>query len=127
MRVLAALTVVDSSPTTLEAAVDLLWEEFWTKHTDISKPENYEPLLATAIGEEKAKKAIELAHTEGKKLVLQNTDQAFKDGAFGLPWFVCVNKDGKREEFWGVDHIGQLIDFMGLERPKMESAWKAVL
>lgn len=39
---------------------------------------------------------------------------------------VCTNSSGKTEGFWGVDHLGQVVDFLGLK--KMENrAWKALL
>jgi hypothetical protein len=51
---------------------------------------------------------------------------AFNDGAFGLPWFTCINSEGKTEGFWGLDHLGQVSDFLGLDRPRM-GGWKALL
>ncbi len=65
--------------------------------------------------------------TVGKKLLLDNTSQAFADGAFGLPWFVCTDENGKTEGFWGVDHIGQVVKFLGLRAPPSQGGWKAVL
>lgn len=55
-----------------------------------------------------------------------NTDKAFESGAFGLPWMVCTSATGETEGFWGVDHLGQVIQFLGLDRPA-HSGWKAVL
>jgi 2-hydroxychromene-2-carboxylate isomerase len=54
------------------------------------KPENLQAIVRTVVGsDEEAKKVIERTKTdEVKKLLSANTDQAFKDGAFGLPWFV---------------------------------------
>lgn len=51
-----------------------------------------------------------------KGLLASNTDRAFKSGAFGLPWFECTNPKGQTEGFWGVDHLGQVADFLGLDR-----------
>jgi 2-hydroxychromene-2-carboxylate isomerase len=45
-----------------------------------------------------------------------NTDKAYDDGAFGLPWFTCTNSAGKTEGFWGVDYLGQVTSFLGLLR-----------
>ena len=60
-----------------------------------------------------------------------NTDQAVTDGAFGLPWFVATNAKGETEGYWGFDHIGQVADHLGLERPKSnsrsEGGWRAML
>jgi hypothetical protein len=64
--------------------------------------------------------------TVGKKALLENTDKAFAEGAFGLPWMVCTNSKGQKEGFWGVDHLGQVIHFLGLEKPEGRG-WKAVL
>lgn len=51
-----------------------------------------------------------------KGLLASNTDRAFKSGAFGLPWFECTNTKGQTEGFWGIDHLGQVADFLGLDR-----------
>lgn len=63
---------------------------------------------------------------EGKELLIKNTDSAIADGAFGLPWFVVTNEEGKTEGFWGVDHLGQVIEFLGLEHPKT-GGWRSQL
>lgn len=67
------------------------------------------------------------AATKGKKQLIENTDRAFAEGAFGLPWMVCENSEGKKEGFWGVDHLGQVVEFLGLDRTKGGKGWKAVL
>jgi 2-hydroxychromene-2-carboxylate isomerase len=41
---------------------------------------------------------------------------AFKEGAFGLPWFVATNKEGVTEKYWGFDHLGMVVDHLGLDR-----------
>lgn len=53
---------------------------------------------------------------EVKKMLGTNSDQAMADGAFGLPWFVAENAQGEKESYWGVDHMGQVVDFLGLNR-----------
>lgn len=59
-----------------------------------TKPENLLAIFRTIVGsDEEAKKVLERAKTdEAKDLLTSNTEQAFKDGAFGLPYFVgeCV-------------------------------------
>lgn len=69
---------------------------------------------------------LEMAGKEGKVVLAKNTDQALADGAFGLPWFVATNSKGATETFWGVDHLAQVLEHLGLENPKMEG-WKALL
>ena len=63
---------------------------------------------------------------EVKQLLIQNTDRAFDEGAFGLPWLTCTNAEGKTEGFWGVDHFGQAIVFLGLDKGT-NKGWRAVL
>jgi len=48
--------------------------------------------------------------------LLENTNKAIEQGAFGLPWFVATNAQGQTEKFWGFDHLGQVIEHLGLER-----------
>lgn len=57
-----------------------------------------------------------MSQPDVKALLMSNTDRAFKEGAFGLPWFVCTDTNGQTEGFWGVDHLGQVADFLGLDR-----------
>jgi hypothetical protein len=54
------------------------------------KPENLQAILRTVVGsDEEAKKVLEKTKTDEVKTVLsQNTEKAFADGAFGLPYFV---------------------------------------
>lgn len=39
---------------------------------------------------------------------------------------VATNAKGEKESFWGIDHLGQLCDFVGVERPAGKG-WKALL
>jgi hypothetical protein len=68
--------------------------------------------------------------TQGKSLLVANTDQAFADGAFGLPWMMCTNAAGETEGFFGVDHLGQVAEFLGLRKDGDEvkgKGWRALL
>lgn len=68
----------------------------------------------------------QIGQPETKSLLNANTDRAFKSGAFGLPWFECTNSQGKTEGFWGIDHLGQAADFLGLDR-SVEKGFRASL
>jgi 2-hydroxychromene-2-carboxylate isomerase len=59
-----------------------------------------------------------MQHTkdEARALLRQNTEQAMAAGACGLPWFTAYNAQGERDDFWGFDHLGQVITFLGLEK-----------
>lgn len=68
-----------------------------------------------------------MAPKEGKAILTKNSDQAVEEGAFGLPWVVATNSKGETESFWGVDHLGQVVAHLGIEKPKTNNGWKASL
>ncbi|KAH6612469.1 thioredoxin-like protein [Boeremia exigua] len=125
-RALASLSI--SHPQSVESAISLFYENTWVQWGEPTKPENILAILRTVVGsDEEARKVLERTKTdEVKKVLTQNTEKAFKDGAFGLPYFVATNSKGEMEGFWGVDHLGQLTDFLGLDRPSGRG-WKALL
>ncbi|KAI1343814.1 thioredoxin-like protein [Xylariaceae sp. FL0016] len=122
MRALACMPSQDA----LARALDRLYADFWVAHQPVATPEVYGPVLRAVLGDAEAEKVLAAATTTGKTALQENTDQAFAAGAFGLPWFVCTNDEGKTEAFWGVDHLGQVAQFLGLEKPGT-AGWKAVL
>jgi 2-hydroxychromene-2-carboxylate isomerase len=69
---------------------------------------------------------MQMAPKEGKELLGKNTDQALAEGAFGLPYFVAENSNGEKDKIWGVDHMGVLVQHLGIEKPRM-GGWKALL
>ncbi|KAK8029536.1 2-hydroxychromene-2-carboxylate isomerase [Apiospora rasikravindrae] len=85
----------------------------------------FEPILTEVLGEESTKEALAYGGTVGKSTLKANTDKAFEDGAFGLPWMVCTNSKGQTEGFWGVDRIGEVLRFLLLEKPTGD--WKSRL
>lgn len=85
------------------------------------------PVLASVLGEKDAQGVLEATGgKEVKALLGKNSEAAMADGAFGLPWFVCTNAEGERETFWGVDHLGEVCDFLGLDRDG-ERGFRAML
>ncbi|KAF2854531.1 2-hydroxychromene-2-carboxylate isomeras-like protein [Plenodomus tracheiphilus IPT5] len=125
-RALTSLSL--ARPELLERAVLLFWESTWPQWKEPTEPENILAIIKTVIGsEEDAQRIVDAMQSdEVKKTLISNTDKAFKDGAFGLPWFVATNAKGETERFWGVDHMGQLCDHLELERPGGK-AWKSLL
>ncbi|KAH8731336.1 thioredoxin-like protein [Phaeosphaeriaceae sp. PMI808] len=125
-RTLTALSL--SHPRSMPQAINLFWENLWVSFNDPTKPENIQAIIRTVVGsDDDAKKVIDRTKTdEVKKLLSENTDKAFKDGAFGLPWFVATNSKGQTNSYWGVDHIGQLCEHLDLERP-IGKGWRALL
>ncbi|KAF2831918.1 thioredoxin-like protein [Ophiobolus disseminans] len=125
-RVLCALQIVH--PDSLPAALARFWQDFWVDWKDPLKPGNLLSIVAEVLGsEEEARRVVESTKSEEcKKRLSANTEEAFAEGAFGLPYFVATNAKGETERFWGVDHVGQLCDFMDLERAGGRG-WRALL
>ncbi|KAJ4983100.1 Glutathione S-transferase kappa 1 [Stagonosporopsis vannaccii] len=124
-RALASLSI--SHPRSLESAIDLLYHNTWVQWSEPTQPENLRALLRTLVGSEAAEQVLERTQTaEVKGELAGNTEKAYDDGAFGLPYFVATNSKGETEGFWGVDHFGQLADFLGVERPAGKG-WRALL
>ncbi|CAK3852109.1 related to 2-hydroxychromene-2-carboxylate isomerase [Lecanosticta acicola] len=119
--------ISQSHPQLLAKALDALFHAFWVETKTIGKVDVIREALGKALGEQVAEDVVKgLGSEAAKKALKENSDQAFKDGAFGLPWFVATNGKGETEGFWGVDHIGQLLDFLGVE-VKREGGYKAML
>ncbi|KAF2657368.1 HCCA isomerase/glutathione S-transferase kappa [Lophiostoma macrostomum CBS 122681] len=125
-RVLTSLSL--SHPSTLPSAIALFYHNFWVHYAEPSKPENLLAIVRTVVGSnEEAEKVVQASKgDEVKKKLSENTQKSFDAGAFGLPWFVATNSKGETESYWGVDHMGQLCDHLGLERPG-DKGWRALL
>lgn len=126
MRHLAALHQADGNQSRVVQALDQLSAKFWTNHDEIHKPEVFLPVLESILGSEDVQRLAEAAPNKGKEILTQNTEQAFQSQAFGLPWMICTNAKGETESFWGVDHLGLVVSFLGLDKPS-SAGWRAVL
>ena len=83
----------------------------------VGKAEGFGPVLAKVLPKDVLDDVMKnFAGAEPKKILNENTELAMGKGAFGLPWFECENGKGVKECFWGVDHLGQVMLFMGLEK-----------
>ncbi|OAL23165.1 hypothetical protein AYO20_11033 [Fonsecaea nubica] len=103
---------------TFVRALDTLYAALWTDPTqgDIDEPNTFSRVLTPVLGQDVvARHMARMGAPEVKKQLIANTDQAFNDGAFGLPWFQCENAKGQVEGFWGFDHLGQVVRFMELD------------
>lgn len=124
-RALTSLNL--SHPHLLPQALGAFYHAFWVSFAAPQKPENTLSILASVVGDTEAKTVFERSTSaEVKKLLAEKTNEAMDAGAFGLPWFVATNSKGEKEGFWGFDHIGQMVDHLGLERPQTDG-WKAML
>ncbi|RFU31412.1 hypothetical protein B7463_g4954, partial [Scytalidium lignicola] len=129
MRALCAITLIhpgQAGQGILTKALDSLYQAYWVDNRPTQNKEVLVEVLSETLGQEEAQKVMTAVPNEGKELLIKNTDLALADGAFGLPWFVATNENGDKETFWGVDHLGQVIEFLGLDHPKT-GGWKAQL
>ena len=66
-----------------------MYAAFWIDRKPIQQPEVVIAALAKVVGEQDAEELFEKGTSpEAKKRLTEATEEAFKDGAFGLPWFV---------------------------------------
>lgn len=135
MRAICALSHIASpnNPTAPAAqsaiikALDEFYTAYWVQGRIVTEKDVLHDVLGKAVSNEvTVDKVLEVAGGEGKQLLLRNTEKAFEEGAFGLPWMVCENVRGEKEGFWGVDHLGCVLEFLGIEKPRT-GTWKAML
>lgn len=112
--------------------IDVFWAALWCPESkvlsdlkgkgldkdgefDVKNAKVLEGLMASVVGSEVASKVIgRIAEKDVKDKLLKNTGEAFEAGAFGLPWYSCTNFKGETEGFWGFDHLGHVVRFLGL-------------
>jgi len=129
-RALVAVSLM--APEKLVDCIQALYRAFFVDLKSVSKAEDITPILERALGKELTEEVLAKSTTdEVKKGLTTNTDEALANGAFGLPWFVATNGNGQTECYWGFDHLGQVCDHLGLEKPTAgsggEGGWKAML
>ncbi|PKY02099.1 putative 2-hydroxychromene-2-carboxylate isomerase [Aspergillus campestris IBT 28561] len=114
----ALCAISQKKPDQLAPAIGALYHSFWTEgNAKIGQVEGFQPVLEKVLGKDGTQEILAAANEEETKSRLSAlTDQAFQSGAFGLPWFECTNSQGQTEGFWGIDHLGQVTDFLGLNR-----------
>ncbi|MCJ1227559.1 hypothetical protein MMC12_004215 [Toensbergia leucococca] len=130
-RALCAMTI--ACPGRIPDAFAALYHASFVERKPIHNAELFMPILEKFLGKEVAEEVLAKSTVpETKKLLTAKTDEAFREGAFGLPWFAeATNAEGAKECFWGFDHIGQVAHHLGIEKPKDGSVdgggWKAML
>ncbi|MCJ1465404.1 hypothetical protein MMC07_004022 [Pseudocyphellaria aurata] len=129
-RALCAITL--KYPSKLERTIAALYYSSFVERKAIHDSNSLLSVLATILGESEAGEILGMSSTdEIKKLLLANTSEALAEGSFGLPWFVATNSEGQTEGFWGFDHLAQVTEHLGLQRPTPdttgEEGWRALL
>ncbi|KAK4040571.1 thioredoxin-like protein [Parachaetomium inaequale] len=137
MRALCAIASLDAADggqgqPRLTKALDTFYAQYWANAVATHTPEGLRETLVGLFGEGEAEEILKNSTTPAAKTALAaNTDAAFAAGAFGLPWLACTDAEGKTEGFFGVDHLGQVAQFLGLELStgagRGEGGWKALL
>ncbi|KAF7588715.1 hypothetical protein BBP40_005316 [Aspergillus hancockii] len=97
--------------------VERLYHALWAEgDSSVARSDGLRPVLEDVLGVESAEAVLDASVQEGgKERLSENTRTAFESGAFGLPWFECVSQDGEKDCFWGVDHLGRVAEFLGLD------------
>lgn len=87
-----------------EASFKDLWVRMWEQHWDLSKPEKMAETLASHFSKEDIKQILTAANTaEVKGKLNAVTKYALDSGAYGCPWYLVTNGEGKTEPFFGSD------------------------
>ncbi|KAJ5949179.1 2-hydroxychromene-2-carboxylate isomerase [Penicillium verhagenii] len=124
----ALCVIAQKAPASLPSVIDALYCSIWIdRNSKVGEPEGFTPILETLLGKQATHEVLSaMGQADIKAMLNSNTDKAFKVGAFGLPWFECTDANGNTEGFWGVDHIGVVADFLGLDRSR-DPGFKALL
>jgi len=124
----ALCTIQSQHPEKLPEAFEALYQTFWIEGQAIGEPGVVAKALAGVFGEERAGELVEgTSKKEVKELLNGNSKQAVDAGAFGVPFWVCVDGEGKEGNFFGVDRAGMVVDFLGLERGEDGRRFRALL
>ncbi|KAJ6180503.1 hypothetical protein N7519_010964 [Penicillium mononematosum] len=124
----ALCAISQKAPEKLAPVIGALFHAVWVEgNTAIGEPDGFAPLIESVLGKQEAHEIMSaMNNPDVKALLTANTGRSFDSGAFGLPWLVCTNTKGETEGFFGVDHLGQVADFLGLDRA-LDRGFRAAL
>lgn len=93
-----------------------LWTSYWKDQMDISKPD----VMGECLGRHFSQDDVERILVGGtspkyKKSLTDETAKMVEKGAFGAPWFIVRNKEGKEEPFFGSDRFAHMLQYLGVE------------
>ncbi|KAM0721910.1 hypothetical protein Q7P37_002835 [Cladosporium fusiforme] len=124
----ALCTIQANHPSRLPAAIEALYNTFWVEGQAIGEPDIVAQGLERVFAKDEVRGIMESVSTpEVKGLLSANTAQALECGAFGLPWFVARDAEGREEGFFGFDRLGMVVDHLGLEREGGGRGFRALL
>lgn len=117
-------------PEKMQETLAAFYHASFAEHQDVVDKDIMYSLLEQVLGQDRAETMLAKSISdEVKKTLAANTDRAMAEGSFGLPWYVATNATGQTECYWGFDHIGQVADHLGLDRPtaSKKGGWTAML
>lgn len=84
-----SLLIAAHHPTHLQSSIAACYDAFWVQGKAIQDPAILTAALASALGQSQAQELMkEVGSQEARNLLSENTDEALREGAFGLPWIV---------------------------------------
>jgi 2-hydroxychromene-2-carboxylate isomerase len=117
----ALCTIQSEYPESLPAAFEAIYQLFWIEGQPIGELEVVAKGLGKVFGEERARAILAgISKPEVKKLLNSNTQLALEAGAFGVPFWVARDGEGREDVFFGADRVWMVVDFLGLGRGKGE-------
>ena len=98
-----------------------LWVSYWNQHKDISKPEIMGECLSRHFSKDDVAKILEGGTSpKYKKMLTDETAKIVEKCAFGAPWFVVRNKEGKVEPFFGSDRFHYMLSYLDVPYQDIE-------
>ena len=81
---MAALSKI--APSSLAEVAAALYEHYFVHRRPIGSQKDILPVFEAKLGKQLTEQIVESAGTIGKEVLTQNTDEALRQGCFGLPW-----------------------------------------
>ncbi|KAJ5153691.1 Major facilitator superfamily [Penicillium coprophilum] len=125
---LALCLLATEYPDKLVPIVERISRGFWEEgNSGVLTQPGFSAIFESELGAENAKRILnEFKGAAAQAILGRRTQEAFTSGAFGLPWFDCVDAQGVKESFWGIDHLGRLVDFLQLDA-SLDNSFRVLL
>ncbi|KAJ3188048.1 Glutathione S-transferase kappa 1 [Irineochytrium annulatum] len=111
-RILTALKMKE--PSKVAHASRQMWKLYWHDGRSIQNEADLIEYMSAVVGSQAEQYVKEHASSAEVKAELKRvTMEAIETGAYGSPWMVATNDEGKTMEFFGSDRIEALAYFLG--------------
>ncbi|KAG0632739.1 DSBA-like thioredoxin domain-containing protein [Tuber brumale] len=96
-------------------AFRLLWVSLWEQDEDISQESQLAETWSGLFNEQEVNSIIKATEEEEyKNALMENTNEAVRNGAFGAPWSVVRNAKGQETRYFGSDRFHFMWEFLGI-------------